>query len=75
MTSIDVVVVQSEIHVDIVALPGTEAVASLTMAPGERSSRLLASYRCRPGVTRVQLKIRTIEGEHGSGFRFTPVFF
>ncbi|XP_067000696.2 Bardet-Biedl syndrome 7 protein homolog isoform X2 [Anabrus simplex] len=56
-TAIDNVLLQSDVPVDLLDLERNSAVSG---------NFLLATYRCQLNTTRLEVKIRTIEGQHGT---------
>eukprot|EP00048_Salpingoeca_helianthica_P007538 m.111900 g.111900 ORF g.111900 m.111900 type:complete len:691 (-) comp14362_c1_seq1:24-2096(-) len=65
-SSIDTLVLRADVPVDV--LDSREASLSVSFTPcaPNETSLLLATYTCQPGVTRLQIKLRTIEGTHGA---------
>ncbi|XP_020863990.1 BBSome complex member BBS7 isoform X2 [Phascolarctos cinereus] len=57
-TAIDNVMVQSDVPVDLLDVDKNSAVAN--------ENFLLATYRCQANTTRLELKIRSIEGQYGT---------
>jgi len=65
-TTLDMIVLQSDIPVDMLDMRDCPAVVSFSRCRPEDSNFLLATYSYPPGVTRAQLKIRSIEGQYGT---------
>eukprot|EP00047_Mylnosiga_fluctuans_P014175 m.36010 g.36010 ORF g.36010 m.36010 type:complete len:696 (-) comp5369_c0_seq1:161-2248(-) len=65
-TSIETVVLQSDVPVDVLDSKETLLSVSFTDCRNDSGNQLLATYTCQPGVNRLQVKIRTIEGHHGT---------
>jgi len=63
---IDVVVLQSTAAVDLVDVDSNVAIVSKTPQPADSSTKLLATFRCQEPTRRMQLKVRTSEGERGA---------
>jgi Bardet-Biedl syndrome 7 protein len=63
---------QSEVQIDLLDTKDNAAVVSFTECPPSMNNgdRFLATYHCRAGITRLQLKVRSIEGEHGTASSF-----
>lgn len=63
---LDVVTIQSDVPVMLLDVVTNNAMVSHT-APKEGSdSKLLAAYRCQDATNRIEIKIRTVEGQHGN---------
>lgn len=66
-TAIDNVLVQSDVPVDLLDVDKNSAVVSFSGCDSEPNSNfLLATYRCQANTTRLELKIRSIEGQYGT---------
>ncbi|GLH03728.1 Bardet-Biedl syndrome 7 protein homolog [Gryllus bimaculatus] len=65
-TAIDNVLIQSDVPVDLLDLEKNSAVVSYSACEPNSGNYLLATYRCQMNTTRLELKIRTIEGQHGT---------
>ncbi|XP_077557908.1 BBSome complex member BBS7-like isoform X1 [Haemaphysalis longicornis] len=65
-TPIDVVVLQSNVPVDLLDSHKNSAVVSYTSCDSQASGNyLLATFRCQANTSRLEVKIRTIEGQQG----------
>eukprot|EP00794_Sanderia_malayensis_P007541 gene7541-8378_t len=62
---IDTVLLQSDVPIDLLDVDKNSAVISYSSCDQEGGNFLLATYRCQANTTRLELKIRTIEGQHG----------
>ncbi|XP_043917464.1 Bardet-Biedl syndrome 7 protein [Protopterus annectens] len=66
-TAIDNVLVQSDVPVDLLDVDKNSAVVSFSGCEAEPNGNfLLATYRCQANTTRLELKIRSIEGQYGT---------
>ncbi|XP_070273011.1 BBSome complex member BBS7 [Myotis yumanensis] len=66
-TAIDNVLVQSDVPIDLLDVDKNSAVVSFSSCDAESSDNfLLATYRCQANTTRLELKIRSIEGQYGT---------
>ncbi|XP_038625212.1 Bardet-Biedl syndrome 7 protein isoform X1 [Tachyglossus aculeatus] len=66
-TAIDNVLVQSDVPIDLLDVDKNSAVVSFSSCDSEPNDNfLLATYRCQANTTRLELKIRSIEGQYGS---------
>ncbi|XP_042193764.1 Bardet-Biedl syndrome 7 protein isoform X1 [Callorhinchus milii] len=64
--AIDNVLLQSDIPIDLLDVDKTSAVVSFSGCDIEQNGNfLLATYRCQANTTRLELKIRSIEGQYG----------
>ena len=76
--ALSMVLLQSSVHVDVVDLEGNEAImtkcpvdtgggggSSSAKASGKKNA-LLASYRCAEPMKRIEMGIRTVEGQYGT---------
>ncbi|KAK7097977.1 BBSome complex member BBS7-like isoform X1 [Littorina saxatilis] len=63
---IDNVLLQSDVPVDLLDVEKNSAVVSFSACSPEEGNYLLATYRCQANTTRLELKIRSIEGQHGT---------
>ncbi|KAM8969275.1 Bardet-Biedl syndrome 7 protein [Sarcophilus harrisii] len=65
-TAIDNVMVQSDVPIDLLDVDKNSAVVSFSSSDVEVNENfLLATYRCQANTTRLELKIRSIEGQYG----------
>ena len=62
---IDTILLQSDVPVDLLDVEKNSAVVSYSTCDQESGNFLLATYRCQANTTRLELKIRTIEGQYG----------
>ncbi|XP_036170891.1 Bardet-Biedl syndrome 7 protein isoform X1 [Myotis myotis] len=66
-TAIDNVLVQSDVPIDLLDVDKNSAVVSFSSCDAESGDNfLLATYRCQANTTRLELKIRSIEGQYGT---------
>ncbi|GFW53629.1 bardet-Biedl syndrome 7 protein homolog [Trichonephila clavipes] len=66
-TAIDNVLIQSDVPVDLLDSERNSAVVSYsTCDPESDGNFLLATYRCQANTTRLEVKIRSIEGQYGT---------
>nr|XP_033794211.1 Bardet-Biedl syndrome 7 protein isoform X2 [Geotrypetes seraphini] len=66
-TAIDNVLVQSDVPVDLLDVDKNSAVVSFSGCDTEPNGNfLLATYRCQANTSRLELKIRSIEGQYGT---------
>ncbi|XP_043529964.1 Bardet-Biedl syndrome 7 protein isoform X1 [Chiloscyllium plagiosum] len=65
-TAIDNVLLQSDVPIDLLDVDKNSAVVSFSGCDAENGNFLLATYRCQANTTRLELKIRSIEGQHGT---------
>lgn len=64
--AIDNVLIQSSVPLDILDVSSNSAVISFSNCDPRDSNCVLATYRCQANTTRMELKLRTIEGQHGT---------
>ncbi|KAB7495673.1 Bardet-Biedl syndrome 7-like protein [Armadillidium nasatum] len=64
-TAIDNVLLQSDVPVDLLDVERNSAVVSYSTCDPESGNYLLATYRCQANTTRLEVRIRTIEGQYG----------
>ncbi|KAJ8912894.1 hypothetical protein NQ315_011217 [Exocentrus adspersus] len=64
-TPIDNIFVQSNANVDLLDVEKNSAVVSYSESQIEEGNHVLATYRCQMNTNRLELKIRTIEGQKG----------
>ncbi|PVD34246.1 hypothetical protein C0Q70_05514 [Pomacea canaliculata] len=57
---------QSDVPVDLLDVEKNSAVISYSACKPEEGNFLLATYRCQASTTRLELKIRSIEGQYGT---------
>ncbi|KAK6626098.1 hypothetical protein RUM43_006402 [Polyplax serrata] len=65
-TSVDNILIQSDVPVDLLDIEKNSAVVSFSECNPADGNFLLATYRCQVNTTRLDLKIRTIEGQYGT---------
>ncbi|ESP04393.1 hypothetical protein LOTGIDRAFT_223884 [Lottia gigantea] len=63
---IDNVLLQSDVPVDLLDVEKNSAVVSHSACNPEEGNFVLATYRCQANTTRLELKIRSIEGQYGT---------
>ena len=64
-TAIDNILLHSDVPVDLLDIEKNSAVVSYSACKPEEGNFLLATYRCQANTTRIEIKIRTIEGQYG----------
>ncbi|XP_063776321.1 Bardet-Biedl syndrome 7 protein [Pseudophryne corroboree] len=65
--AIDTVLIQSDVPVDLLDVDKNSAVVSFSGCNSEPNGNfLLATYRCQANSTRLELKVRSIEGQYGT---------
>uniref|UniRef100_T1IN54 Bardet-Biedl syndrome 7 protein homolog n=1 Tax=Strigamia maritima TaxID=126957 RepID=T1IN54_STRMM len=65
-TPIDSVLLQSDVPIDLLDVEKNSAVVSFSTNDHENGNYMLATYRCQANTTRLDLKVRTIEGQSGA---------
>ncbi|KAM9795580.1 BBSome complex member BBS7 [Neosynchiropus ocellatus] len=67
-TAIDNLLLQSDVPIDLLDVDKNSAVVSFSECDSEQPSGnfLLATYRCQANTTRLELKVRSIEGQYGT---------
>lgn len=65
-TAIDNILLHSDVPVDLLDIEKNSAVVSYSACKPEEGNFLLATYRCQANTTRIEIKIRTIEGQFGT---------
>ncbi|XP_033106003.1 Bardet-Biedl syndrome 7 protein homolog isoform X2 [Anneissia japonica] len=63
--AIDNVLLQSDVPIDLLDVERNSAVISYSACDTENGNFLLATYRCQANTTRLELKVRSIEGQYG----------
>ncbi|BFZ14686.1 hypothetical protein BsWGS_17726 [Bradybaena similaris] len=63
---IDNILLQSDVPVDLLDVEKNSAVVSYSACNPEEGNFLLATYRCQANTTRLEMKIRSIEGQYGT---------
>ncbi|CAL9706501.1 unnamed protein product [Knipowitschia caucasica] len=66
-TAIDNLLLQSDVPIDLLDVDKNFAVVSFSECDSEHNGNfLLATYRCQANTTRLELKVRSIEGQYGT---------
>ncbi|XP_051915384.1 Bardet-Biedl syndrome 7 protein isoform X1 [Hippocampus zosterae] len=67
-TAIDNLLLQSNVPIDLLDVDNNSAVVSFSECDSEQPNGnfLLATYRCQANTTRLELKVRSIEGQYGT---------
>lgn len=65
-TAIDNVLLQSDVPIDLLDVEKNSAVVSYSTCDTDSGNFLLATYRCQANTTRLEVRIRTIEGQYGT---------
>ncbi|XP_077465502.1 BBSome complex member BBS7 isoform X2 [Stigmatopora argus] len=66
-TAIDNLLLQSDVPIDLLDVDNNSAVVSFSECDSEPNGNfLLATYRCQANTTRLELKVRSIEGQYGT---------
>ncbi|XP_068596580.1 Bardet-Biedl syndrome 7 protein [Brachionichthys hirsutus] len=67
-TPIDNLLLQSDVPIDLLDVDKNSAVVSFSECDSEQPNGnfLLATYRCQANTTRLELKVRSIEGQYGT---------
>ncbi|XP_039866369.1 Bardet-Biedl syndrome 7 protein isoform X1 [Simochromis diagramma] len=67
-TAIDNLLLQSDVPIDLLDVDKNSAVVSFSECDSEQPNGnfLLATYRCQANTTRIELKVRSIEGQYGT---------
>ncbi|CAG7829503.1 unnamed protein product [Allacma fusca] len=63
---IDTILIQSDVPVDLLDVEKNSAVVSFSHCDPESGNFLLVTFRCQANTTRIEVRLRTIEGQHGS---------
>ena len=64
--SLDVILLQSDVPVDIIDSDKSSAVMSTSECDPSEGNFLLVTFRCQANTTRFEVKLRTIEGQYGT---------
>ncbi|CAD5123923.1 DgyrCDS12231 [Dimorphilus gyrociliatus] len=64
-TAIDFILLQSDVPVDLLDVDRNQAVVSYSATSVEDGNYLLTTYRCQANATRIEIKVRSIEGQYG----------
>lgn len=62
---IDIVCLQSSVPVDLLDVDSNQAIVSVSPPNMENGNTLLATYRCQEEVNRLEMRVRTVEGQYG----------
>ncbi|VDK82988.1 unnamed protein product [Litomosoides sigmodontis] len=62
---IDFILLQSDVTIELPDVEGNAAIISITPPDGTSKNALLATYRCQASTTRIEIKIRSVEGQYG----------
>ncbi|KAF2360801.1 Quinoprotein alcohol dehydrogenase-like superfamily [Trinorchestia longiramus] len=65
-TAIDNVLLQSDVPIDLLDVERNASVVSYSTCDPDSGNFLLATYRCQANTTRLEVRIRTIEGQYGT---------
>uniref|UniRef100_A0A8C3G0S7 Bardet-Biedl syndrome 7 protein homolog n=1 Tax=Cyclopterus lumpus TaxID=8103 RepID=A0A8C3G0S7_CYCLU len=66
-TAIDNLLLQSDVPIDLLDVDKNSAVVSFSECDSEPNGNfLLATYRCQANTTRLELRVRSIEGQYGT---------
>ncbi|XP_021417116.1 Bardet-Biedl syndrome 7 protein isoform X1 [Oncorhynchus mykiss] len=67
-TAIDNLLLQSDVPIDLLDVDKNSAVVSFSECDSEqpKGNFLLVTYRCQANTTRLELKVRSIEGQYGT---------
>ncbi|XP_034399170.1 Bardet-Biedl syndrome 7 protein isoform X2 [Cyclopterus lumpus] len=67
-TAIDNLLLQSDVPIDLLDVDKNSAVVSFSECDSEQPNGnfLLATYRCQANTTRLELRVRSIEGQYGT---------
>ncbi|XP_066505486.1 Bardet-Biedl syndrome 7 protein isoform X2 [Hoplias malabaricus] len=66
-TAIDNLLLQSDVPIDLLDVDKNSAVVSFSECDSEPNGNfLLVTYRCQANTTRLELKVRSIEGQYGT---------
>uniref|UniRef100_A0A914BVH0 Bardet-Biedl syndrome 7 protein n=1 Tax=Acrobeloides nanus TaxID=290746 RepID=A0A914BVH0_9BILA len=63
---IDYIVLQSDVSVELIDVERNSAVVAITTPEQSSGNALLATYRCQADTTRIEMRIRSIEGQFGT---------
>ncbi|CAD5220021.1 unnamed protein product [Bursaphelenchus xylophilus] len=63
---IEYVFLQSDVNVELMDVEKNSAVISVTPPDPQNGNQLLAVYRCQADITRMEMRIRSIEGQFGT---------
>ncbi|XP_011498445.1 PREDICTED: Bardet-Biedl syndrome 7 protein homolog [Ceratosolen solmsi marchali] len=64
--SIDNILIQSDTPIELLDVEGNNAVMSLSTCNHDDGNFLLATYRCQDNTNRLEIKLRSIEGQPGT---------
>nr|XP_057920584.1 Bardet-Biedl syndrome 7 protein isoform X1 [Doryrhamphus excisus] len=67
-TAIDNLLLQSDVPIDLLDVDNNSSVVSFSECDSEQPNGnfLLATYRCQANTTRLEMKVRSIEGQYGT---------
>ncbi|KAL4003252.1 hypothetical protein ACH3XW_6820 [Acanthocheilonema viteae] len=65
MIPIDFILLQSDITIELLDVERNAAIISITPSDETSKNALLATYRCQANTTRIEIKIRSSEGQYG----------
>ena len=64
--SLDVILMQSDVPIDIIDSDKSSAVMSTSECDPSEGNFMLVTFRCQANTTRFEVKLRTIEGQYGT---------
>ncbi|KAI6218532.1 hypothetical protein M3Y99_01702500 [Aphelenchoides fujianensis] len=64
--AIEYIFLQSDVNVELLDVEKNSAVISITPPDPQNENNLLAVYRCQADITRMEIRIRSIEGQFGT---------
>ncbi|CAG9536210.1 unnamed protein product [Cercopithifilaria johnstoni] len=62
---IDFILLQSDVAMELLDVERNAAIISITPPDGTSKNELLATYRCQASTTRIEIKMRSLEGQYG----------
>eukprot|EP01065_Artemidia_motanka_P052516 TRINITY_DN9507_c0_g1_i1.p1 TRINITY_DN9507_c0_g1~~TRINITY_DN9507_c0_g1_i1.p1 ORF type:complete len:765 (+),score=330.61 TRINITY_DN9507_c0_g1_i1:74-2296(+) len=64
---IDSVALQSDVDIELLDTDSSTCIVSTSKpSEGDKKTKLLACYRCTESTTRLEMKVRTVEGQYGT---------
>ncbi|XP_035704623.1 Bardet-Biedl syndrome 7 protein homolog [Folsomia candida] len=63
---IDTILIQSDVPIDLLDVERNSAVVSYSECEPDSGNFLLVTFRCQANTTRIEVRLRTIEGQHGT---------
>ncbi|ODM95967.1 Bardet-Biedl syndrome 7 protein [Orchesella cincta] len=63
---IDTILIQSDVPVDLLDVEKNAAVVSFSQCDPDSGNYLLVTFRCQANTTRIEVRLRTIEGQQGT---------